>query len=293
MKNIKLFVGITTIFALMMMLVGCDVFNGNGRWGLPGKDSGYGKIYDAFAKDPKANDKGLKDAPDPDALISLRPNSRFVFLPESVDPYNPNPTGDIYVVIPKTMTLNPGDPSAGWPIQSLDKLYALIGGSAIASAIASHNGKTANTVTGGVPAYLKTIEMDYSTTHPVTGETSSSGYFYIKIAADMALTGANWYAGPDGDPVNGGVGVRVEFTNDITFHDWDEYTRLVFGGHINAYKGFATMGLTTNEMFDDPFISRENNFITQIRLDFGNKKSFFKPRVRDDKQGNGSTPIWD
>lgn len=260
MKISKMFLGITLIFSIMVMLIGCDVFDGTGKLG---KDlNRVGKLADAFNEDVLKADNDPPNPPDQDKPVSFSPdpskykagNSKYVFFMAAPD--FDDGSDDIYIVIPKAMS----------PL--VDNLF-ILGFTGPLKEIRDRNYPDAEVVSARrVDPKLSYLEMEKGTP-PAALNTGYTNAFWIRIPGNLKnYTGIGW-SGRN-------KGLRLEFTkeaNDKT-KSWVGL-RLDF---VSEKESFATMNDATFP--NDPYAggSDLNGAFYQIVLDFENYTNWYVMR---------------
>ena len=255
MKISKMFLGITLIFSIMVMLIGCDVFDPAAKGAL-GKDlSTVGKLVDAFNDDVREADeaKGIPDPPDPNAELSFNPvgtppTSRFVFF----DKENFKVKQDyIYIVIPKIMA------------PPIDILY-LMGDTDPITEIRDRVYPNASIGSTAGMSSLKTLVMEKSDKNPTNGAAGEC--FFIKIPGDLStFTRKDWVA------YNG---LRMEFVDRSKPNNWDN-CRLSFQSDLDT-KCSAAMPYQ-QEYHNDPYTPSKDDYgqYYQVKLSFDNVVGWF------------------
>jgi len=270
MKDVKLFLSIATIFVLMSMLIGCDVFDPNNGGRLGGDLNNDGRLYDAVLGRDNTSDPETEDAPNPKEELdfmppagSKPPTSKFIFFPTD---YLTTAIPRIYVVIPNIM-----DPT-------VDTLYLLGDEDVLKKINYRVYGDSLNIGnTRSMNKKLKTIPMMFSADAPITGVQGSlpSEYFYIEIPADLEkFTRPDWI---QSDPSQSLFrGFRMEFVNRAEPDDWDD-CRISFVG-IKKRSGMV-MPYSKDEFFKDPYANQNDDYGNwfQIRLNFDNRKKYHVP----------------
>lgn len=306
MKNIKLFVGIASVFLLMFVLISCDVFDRRftstgspeqgsqaGQWGrnvqgdpnkvnpAPGEDIGAkGKLYDSFDNTPDtnmatANEKVYENYKNnyensqpnhPYAEIDLLPRSRYVYF--SKDFNIGTQSGTVYVVINDAIT------------PSVPDLW-LMAQTNVCLELAEYYGLDPKDAVGSAAnanKSLSTIQMKKARRSVLNGlinentlvtGTQSAEVFYLDFPFNFKArtTNSGWFP----------QGVRMEFINVASPGGWD-------GPRISlaAKKGTKaknSMSTPISTYFADPFTPNADDFGEhyQIRLEFDNRL-FFVPR---------------
>jgi len=284
MKIFKMFLGITLVVSIMIMLIGCDVFDPKAEGQLGTGLSHEGKLVDAFndeaaeqkdgdipdlvdPSEPLANVPKDPDEPgeEPSGPDDWHPNgdppkSDFIFFPE---PSSFGHESAIYVVIKKEWKI-----PAGSPVDPIDDLYVLADEGPL-TAIKNKYYPDATIGNSSGMADTKTLIMEKGPTHPVDPSISNAeGFFWLKIPANLkSFTRKDWVT------YNG---FRMEFVNRSAPDNWDN-SRISFDSTRRTKCGAYMTKYTKNSFIADPYVPTQDDYgqYYQMRLNFSNENNWY------------------